>query len=847
MNLRVSRRSPWIVAAIGLGLPAVSCGSDETASGYYGPSAFDGGDADASVSDVPWFETSIDGIVQLDQWQQDQTQEQGCPGGCAENQVCSHGTCVVTTGCSSDNDCKNDTYCVGGSGCVPWGTPPDKTHDPACMYLIPPGILAPKIRCEFSEPPTNDPFPDHRDVQAVPTVVNFHKSPSAGPPSIVVPFTDSTVQPYTETQGIIRILRGTDCEQEAVLGGTDLDADGEVDWIRSPATLALGDLDLDGTADVVAYGADNSTLAFTLKNGTWSLLWKARNSAGGPVLISTIVGAWAGPSIHDLDDDGKPEVIREGYVISNEGVMLSAPPANYATYSFGLNATLANIDDDPSIELMNGAFVWQWHNGAWEQDAAYTGPGAGHVAVADFGPYGTGGATAPEIAIVRQNTLTIVTPQAAVVFGPIHLPPGDDTTAGGPPTIADYDGDGLPEVGVAGSDFYSVFDIDCGPQPRAGGTCAATNRCDNASGVPGACPQGVLWSRKTQDHSSNVTGSSVFDFEADGPAEVVYADECFARVYRGSDGEVLFSQYHSSCTWYENPVVADVDGNFRADLIVPSNIACQSTVFCAYNAADPANSSLDSQLVDKEFVGLRCEQPSDCISGQCDQGLCRCTASAQCCTQAVDAQCEEFGYKCAAPPAGTPGAGNTCRASHPHKVSGVRVYSDIADKWVRSRTIWSQHAYAVTHINEDGTVPKTSAWLNNWEQPGLNNFRQNVPGTANGQLTPDPTVGAATFPPCTESSAELKVAVCNRGADSVAPGLSVGFYDGATLVCSATTKQSLEPGQCESVSCTWDTPPTTESTAKDITVKVNNDHKATECKEGNDEGTIAAVFCRKIG
>ena len=54
----------------------------------------------------------------------------------------------------------------------------------------------------------------------------------------------------------------------------------------------------------------------------------------------------------------------------------------------------------------------------------------------------------------------------------------------------------------------------------------------------------------------------------------VYADECFVRVYNGTDGDVLFSQYRSSCTWFENPVVADVDGNFRADLVVPSNLAC---------------------------------------------------------------------------------------------------------------------------------------------------------------------------------------------------------------------------------------------------------------------------------
>ena len=64
--------------------------------------------------------------------------------------------------------------------------------------------------------------------------------------------------------------------------------------------------------------------------------------------------------------------------------------------------------------------------------------------------------------------------------------------------------------------------------------------CDFATG--GVCPPAAYyaWSRTSQDYSSNVTGSSVFDFEADGSSEVIYADECFVRVYNGKTGEVSF-------------------------------------------------------------------------------------------------------------------------------------------------------------------------------------------------------------------------------------------------------------------------------------------------------------------
>ncbi|PKN31531.1 MAG: hypothetical protein CVU63_23460 [Deltaproteobacteria bacterium HGW-Deltaproteobacteria-20] len=77
-------------------------------------------------------------------------------------------------------------------------------------------------------------------------------------------------------------------------------------------------------------------------------------------------------------------------------------------------------------------------------------------------------------------------------------------------------------------------------------------------------------------------------------------------------------------------------------------------------------------------------------------------------------------------------------------------------------------------------------------------------------------------------------------------GISVGFYDDSELVCETETTQALQPGECETVSCTWDTPPTTAATATDITVVANNDNSLTECKDGNNEGTISGVFCDKL-
>ena len=764
----------------------------------------------------------------------------------ASKEVCSHGTCVPLATCKNDNECQNDTHCVPSVGCVPWDQEnPD--HDPTCVNVTTPGVLQPKVRCEFSVAPGGDPFPGHVDVQGTPIVVNFNVPSSAGPPSIAASFTATVTANYTEDLGVIRVLRGTDCSVEVNLGGIDYDGDGVAEWTVSSASLAAGDLDGDGSAEIVAYGSDGATLAFTRKAGVWGLLWKAAYPAGAPWgpcdTVNHRCGAgWAGPGIYDLDDDGKPEIVREGVVFGADGALRSMQPPGYVSYSAGLFAVAANLDQDPAIEITNGQLIWEWQAGAWVAEAGFPGATAsapGHVAIADFGAYGAGvPANNPEIVVVRGSQVMVHAIDGTFAQPPVPVP---GAGGGGPPTVSDFDGDGLPEVAVAGQAFYTVYDIDCGPNPRPGGVCSA-GPCDFVPG--GVCPaQGyIAWSRSTQDLSSNVTGSSVFDFEADGNSEVVYGDECFTRVYNGKTGEVMFSQYRSSCTWYENPIVADVDGNFRADLVSPSNKACapagQDAIACK---------TLDANGVDPQFAGLRCKQASECISGTCDQGLCRCTATSQCCAAGNDAACIEDGYVCAPPPAGTPGAGNTCRAGHPHGVSGIRVYSDINDQWVRSRTIWNQHPYAVTHVNEDGTIPKTSAWSNNWDDPKLNNFRQNVPGNANGLATGDATAGASSQFVCSASGAGLSAPVCNRGSDPIGAGLSVGFYYNGTKVCGTKTSKALAPGECETVGCTWANPPTLEAQAVDVEVIANDDGAYKECKSGNGHGTVKGVFCKPAG
>jgi hypothetical protein len=63
----------------------------------------------------------------------------------------------------------------------------------------------------------------------------------------------------------------------------------------------------------------------------------------------------------------------------------------------------------------------------------------------------------------------------------------------------------------------------------------------------------------------------LFDFNGDGWVEVVYRDEQKLRIYEGPTGTVLSHYDVTSGTILENPVVADVDLDDHAEVVVPSH------------------------------------------------------------------------------------------------------------------------------------------------------------------------------------------------------------------------------------------------------------------------------------
>lgn len=476
---------------------------------------------------------------------------------CADGEICYRFACVSPhDGCHIQDDCPDGQSCEPDQQlCL------DDTAIGECLYHPPVGVFNPQL--EWSWESSNF-EPAFNQIMMAPVVADLNDDNNDGlvdqndiPDVAFITFQASNGT--YNARGIMRVVSG--------------DGSGELfsveDYNFHPGGCpAIGDLDRDGLPEIVADVQTNPAKSITgviALHNDGSFFWQA-DGAG------CATGAL---SIANMNSDAYPEVITCNQILDHNGQTICNYP-NTARVPVA-----ADIDLDGVAELVTGGGVWRaqadndghcvevWNNG-----------GAGNVALANFD-----NDPEPEIAFPAGGQMHLINNDSTEVWTrdiPLDIPRitslisgftdcahcGNLATAslqrscnsycnpgGGPPTIADFDGDGAPEIGLAARWYYLVYDDD----------------------------GSILWAHKTRDYSSAVTGSSVFDFDGDGAAEVVYNDEMFLRVYRGAggtqdsdndgfnDADVLLELANPSGTLYEYPLIVDVDADGRAEIVLAAN------------------------------------------------------------------------------------------------------------------------------------------------------------------------------------------------------------------------------------------------------------------------------------
>lgn len=436
-------------------------------------------------------------------------------------------------------------------------------------------------------------------------------------------------------------------------------------WEAEDASLgsgdapAVADLDDDGSPEVVCVRRHDAR-EYTV--GAWSsagvLLWESAHYTGAELDYASA------PVISDMDHDGSPEIVIGRVILHSDGSERAVGAGGRGAsvplegLSEGAHPAVADLDLDGVEEVITGNTRYDPDGNILWMDAAED---DGAVAVANLDADAEG-----ELVVVRWNEVSAYDTDGTLLWGPLTISTANILPV---PAIGDLDGDGDVEIVVGGGREFWALDGD------------------------GA----RIWTAVVSDQSG-ASGPSLFDFDADGTSEVVYIDEAQLVVFDGVTGrQVMQTDEHTSVTMYDYPVIADVDADGHAEIVV----------------------------------------------------------------------------------------------AHHGFTSALSVFGDSAGAWAPARSVWNQHAYSVTNIDDDLGVPVTAVpnftLGNSWH-------------SASGGVAY--ALGAEILDICEEECAAGRVSVWarlnNRGDAARDAGIGLDLYcvtaDENILLASGTTSTATGAG-----------------------------------------------------
>ena len=353
--------------------------------------------------------------------------------------------------------------------------------------------------------------------------------------------------PSLSGQGALRAISGANGSEIFTVTDPNLS-------LVSGGQLAVGDLDGNGQLSII--GVEQDGMRLLAFNPDGSSKWRSQQMEGN--------AGWGAISVADLFGIGQPNIVVGRQVFQNNGTLLwtGKGTGGRGATPRGPFSLVADLNGDGNLEVVAGNTVYNAGGTIlWQRSDLPDGVNA----VGRFNP------SDPhmDVALVSNGQVWLLDHLGNTLWGPQTITGGG---LGGPPIVADVDGSGVPSLGVAGANYYTVF---------------------SSTGA-------VRWQKPIQDaaNSYGIGSSTAFDFTGNGASDILYRDQNNLWILHGSDGRILNQIISSSGPSAGYPVVADVDGSGYARILVPAGQGSQAGI---YAFGESQNAWVDTRRIWNEY------------------------------------------------------------------------------------------------------------------------------------------------------------------------------------------------------------------------------------------------------